>query len=293
MFNVTRFFGGAESWGPYALLAELDRLLLLSGWTRRGADPRTVPFALTVGSTPTRDFRPEIFNYEHRSGEAVWFKVSPLWYKNGASYECAVQLAVYVQNRSQPGDAPYQYYVTAQVSDTSHTNENVEWVIGAGDHGFYLMQTRLDYPGGFLIERTPQGQWLLQYADNQRREGNTTNMRLQFIGGSWSGGFYNQGLDGVLLQPDAEGDTRVLGRVSYLSLEFAEDNSGGMANTPQGPLVRGYWAHINGLEPVLPDLMRRYFPPGSFLESVEGGSVKLYQRYGINGTFNAVLWRIQ
>ena len=242
--------------GPAQVLCALDEALTAQGWVREGLDPHTL--RSPVSASPTDDL---------------------LLDAEGAG-------AVALFRLDEPAGS-------AQVSDSSHTNENVEWVIGAGDNGFYLMQTRLDYPGGFLIERTPQGQWLLQYADNQRREGNATNMRLQFIGGNWSWGFYNQGLDGVLLQPDAEGDTRVLGRVSYLSLEFAEDNSGGMANTPQGPLVRGYWAHINGLEPVLPDLMRRYFPPGSFLESVEGGNVKLYQRYGLNGTFNTVLWRIQ
>lgn len=292
MFNVTKFYGPSESYSPLVLLKELDRLLLLAGWVREGLDPATLDSTYTPAnlSSDERAGRRGPFGYRHKSGEVMWFYALLGWAKSGSNYICYLTLQWTLKPSWNPDIPPELTHLNASYSDTSHSNELAEWYVGAGDHGFYVLQTQNERPGGFLVERLPDGRWLLKIVEHQHRWGDRSGTNLYTIRGGWDG-WHADGMAALLCGLSAQGRFTRHGEASIVQLGFYRDLTSGTLLTPDGTVQRGYWYHLNGAYPVQSDIVRSFYEPSAYASVEESGSVKTFQRLSSYNVFGSLSWR--
>lgn len=303
MFDHTRLRGPSENWGPHELLTALDTLLVSVGWARMGADPGALTYDIgdnRAGDNHNQNRAPDWgpFGYQQPgTGECVWFQVQPQWGKNGAVYNLGLRLYLWVKPTWDPAPPDGVILLASHYYTNSHSNEEAEWVIGAGDEGFYLMQVRGSYPGGFLVERTKDGsdRWLIQSFRYQNRwfyrtgyvwfapyspnDNNTTD--------AWFAGE----VDGILLQRSGD-EVTFVGRATRLTLGITDDNTSGEVITPDGPLQTGHWFHVPGFYPVTSNLVRQWYLPNDYVEVVEDEEVMRFRKFVGNGPFATHSWRV-
>lgn len=296
MFNQTRFQGPSERFGPVAILKELDRLLLLAGWTRTGFNPNSLTESLTIGSTGDVNMRAETFGYKHpTANEHIWFRTQRVFYRSGANFESVLALAINVHGATWTSAIPDQaYHLAANARDTAQQNRNADWFIGAGDDGFYVVQTELTSPGGFVVERIPEtGNWLVQYVDSQYRGAGTwTGVNLKYFQGTGNQ-WYSGGIQGGILKVTTDTQAWYKGVFSNLELTFGENNYSSQVITPNGALLRGYWYHRPDEVPFTSNLVRRYFAPYLTVQTVEGTETKTFGKVSsYNNNISNLSWRV-
>lgn len=291
MFNVTKFQGGSESYSPLTILKELDRLLLLAGWTRTGLDPATLNSAFATLPASENLARRGPFGYRHASGEHMWFYVLMPWYRSGTNYHSGLTFQWTLKPAWDVTVPPELLHLHSSYWDGTHSNETAEWYVAAGDDGLYVHQVRGDRPGGFSIERLPDGRWLTQFVENQHRWGDRTGSNLYTLRGGWDG-WHQDSFSAGLCRLDAGRFARLGSEASTLWLSFSpRELNGSTVLTELGTAQRGYWYHTPGTTPVMSNLSRAFFEPSALAAVEENGEQRTYRRLSSFGAYVNLNWR--
>ena len=289
--EFSHFRGPTADTGPHHLLQELDRLLLLAGWTRRGLNPSAL--ALTRAAANPGNVLPTLgpYAYEHPSGGVFWFMASPTWFLNGANYESELQLVWGLQPVYAFTPPQETYLSTAQHVESASANNAASWIIGASVEGFYLVALGGSQPGGFSLEKTSDGRWLYITYEKQNLNGTHTPFAPVAVNASGTN-YSDNNVMGVLFHSNLG----FLGRASMFELSTFFDGFGANFSAEEGPLFRGYWYFAPGFAPVTSNLTRIYHEPGSFVEAIEDVSgtptSKIFRRLNATDSMTSIAWRV-